>query len=269
MQTASAALEPKQLPGFESPSNLMKGCQPIWHQAGNAEAILFVHGFTGSPGDFRTFTEAYSAAGYDWFVPLLPGHGTQVEDLAKLVYRDLFDPLCLITPELLHRYKKLHLVGLSYGAVMASQLALEYPVGSLTLLAPAFFLRPDLAFKFRWIHRLGLARFYGIRPKAKGGERGTESAYSYTSVPVLPATSLFAQTQKLRKRIHQLGVEVLHIHGDKDETTPLLANREFLSASIATYKFYEVKGGLHVLPIGAQKKDIARHHLSWLKKGVL
>ena len=43
--------------------------------------MLVVHGFTGNPQSMRPLAEALAAAGHTVSLPLLPGHGTRVEDM--------------------------------------------------------------------------------------------------------------------------------------------------------------------------------------------
>src|SRR5215211_2415903 len=44
--------------------------------------VLLLHGFTGSPQGLRPWGEALRDDGHTILCPLLPGHGTHVEDLA-------------------------------------------------------------------------------------------------------------------------------------------------------------------------------------------
>ena len=50
--------------------------------------VLLVHGFTGSPASMRPWGEFLNSKGYTVRVPLLPGHGTQPEDLNKVKWQE-------------------------------------------------------------------------------------------------------------------------------------------------------------------------------------
>ena len=43
--------------------------------------MLVLHGFTGNPQSLRPLAEAVADAGFTVDLPLLPGHGTAVEDM--------------------------------------------------------------------------------------------------------------------------------------------------------------------------------------------
>ena len=47
-----------------------------------------LHGFTGNPQSMRPLAEALAAAGYTVDLPLLPGHGTAIEDMIPTRWAD-------------------------------------------------------------------------------------------------------------------------------------------------------------------------------------
>ena len=63
------------------------GWMQDWSALGNGKnahvGVLLVHGFTGSPPSMRPWGEFLHSKGYTVRVPLLPGHGTRVEELNK------------------------------------------------------------------------------------------------------------------------------------------------------------------------------------------
>src|SRR4029453_6653802 len=50
--------------------------------------VLVLHGFTGCPQSMRPLAEAFAAAGYTVELPLLPGHGTTVDDMIATGWDD-------------------------------------------------------------------------------------------------------------------------------------------------------------------------------------
>ena len=47
-----------------------------------------LHGFTGNPSSMRGVAEALAAAGYHVELPLLPGHGTTIDDMLTTGWAD-------------------------------------------------------------------------------------------------------------------------------------------------------------------------------------
>ena len=69
-------------------SELIPGAEPFSHEGTNGHGALVVHGFTGNPQSMRPLAEAFAHAGYTVELPLLPGHGTKVEDMLETGWDD-------------------------------------------------------------------------------------------------------------------------------------------------------------------------------------
>ena len=65
----------------------MAGAEPF-SAAGGPYGVLVLHGFTGNPGSMRPLAEAFADAGFSVELPLLPGHGTSVEDMLGTGFDD-------------------------------------------------------------------------------------------------------------------------------------------------------------------------------------
>jgi carboxylesterase len=53
-------------------------------------AVLMVHGFTGSPSEFRRVGYFLNEMGYTVKAVRLPGHGTTPEDMIRTGWRDWY-----------------------------------------------------------------------------------------------------------------------------------------------------------------------------------
>jgi carboxylesterase len=71
-------------------ATVMPGAEPWSHSAASPEApaALVIHGFTGNPGSMRGLAEAFAAAGFHVEMPLLPGHGTTVDEMLTTTWSD-------------------------------------------------------------------------------------------------------------------------------------------------------------------------------------
>lgn len=61
---------------------------PFRLAADGPEAVLLLHGWTGTPAYFRMLGSSLHGAGYTVVAPLYPGHGTQVEDMPGTTWKD-------------------------------------------------------------------------------------------------------------------------------------------------------------------------------------
>lgn len=79
-----------EAPSHETPTSpLALPAQPD-KTGGRAIGVLLVHGFTGSPASLKPWARALHDQGYAVEVPLLPGHGTQWQDLNKVAWTDWY-----------------------------------------------------------------------------------------------------------------------------------------------------------------------------------
>ena len=60
---------------------------------GGAVTVVLIHGFTGSPPEMQLLAESLNAEGYGIEVPLLEGHGTNLNDLMGVHLQQWIDPL--------------------------------------------------------------------------------------------------------------------------------------------------------------------------------
>ena len=91
-------------------------------------AVLLLHGLFADSQSFTTLGRKLAAKGYRVYAPDLPGHGETVSSAATL--EDIVHALAASLPAF-----KFHLLGHSFGALVAARLADK--ALSLTLLAPA------------------------------------------------------------------------------------------------------------------------------------
>lgn len=107
------------------PAGVMPGAEPF-SAPGGPHGALVVHGFTGNPSSMRPLAEALAAAGFAVELPLLPGHGTSVDDLATTRFADWSGALEARYLELAGRTDSVVVAGLSMGGTLAAWLAARH-----------------------------------------------------------------------------------------------------------------------------------------------
>lgn len=152
--------------------------------------MLVLHGFTGNPQSMRSLAEALAAAGFTVDLPLLPGHGTAVEDMLETRWEDWSGAAEASYRALSDRCDRVMVAGLSMGGTLACWLAERHP--ELAALAVVNPLVDPPAEEYRELIRGMLAdgteTVEGIGSDiAKEGS--VESAYSGS--PLAAALSLF------------------------------------------------------------------------------
>jgi len=107
-------------------SPILPGAEPASY-AGGPHGVLVLHGFTGSPQSMRPLAEAVAAAGYSVELPLLPGHGTALEDMIPTRWEDWSGAAEAAYAELAGRCDGVAVVGLSMGGTLVTWLAARHP----------------------------------------------------------------------------------------------------------------------------------------------
>jgi len=99
--------------------------------------VLVLHGFTATTATVRPLAEAFADAGFSVEAPLLPGHGTSVEDLATTGFADWLAASEAALVSLSARSDHVVLAGHSLGGTLALALVLAHPeVAGLVLINP-------------------------------------------------------------------------------------------------------------------------------------
>ncbi|HTC85081.1 MAG TPA: alpha/beta fold hydrolase, partial [Candidatus Acidoferrum sp.] len=107
-------------------SPILPGAEPF-SAPGGPDGVLVVHGYTGSPGSLRQLAQAFAGAGFAVELPLLPGHGTAVEDLVPTRFEDWAGVAEAAYLDLAARSRRVVVAGLSMGGFLATWLYRRHP----------------------------------------------------------------------------------------------------------------------------------------------
>ncbi|MEZ5273492.1 MAG: alpha/beta fold hydrolase [Ilumatobacteraceae bacterium] len=117
---------------------LIPGAEPWSHTGEGPHGVLVLHGFTGNPGSMRGLAEAVAAAGFHVEMPLLPGHGTEVEDMLPTRWADWLSAAEAAYQTLAARAGKVVVAGLSMGGALTLRLGADHPeIAGLVCVNPA------------------------------------------------------------------------------------------------------------------------------------
>jgi carboxylesterase len=115
---------------------VLPGAEPL-SAVGGADGALVLHGFTGNPFSMRGVAEQLVMAGLSVELPLLPGHGTSMEDMVGTRWSDWSAAAEATYVDLAARCDRVVVVGLSMGGTLATWLAERHPqISGLVLINP-------------------------------------------------------------------------------------------------------------------------------------
>jgi carboxylesterase len=207
---------------------VMPGAEPF-SAAGGPAAALVLHGFTGNPHSMRPIAEALAVAGFTVEMPLLPGHGTSIDDMLQTSWDDWSAAAEAAYRELAGRAQRVVVAGLSMGGTLACWLAARHPeLAGLVCVNPAVEPPADSFLELlRGFAGSGEQTMPGIgNDIAKPGV--TESAYDAT--PIEPLRSLMLAVTELEPRLVDIRCPLLLFNSPQDHvvapsSADLLAER--------------------------------------------
>lgn len=122
----------------------LKGMSPRDLGPENAErAILFVHGFSGSPTNYNDLPDWIARDGWRVRCMTVPGHCTSPSDFEKATGQEMLEGVLAEVRALKAKYKTVVIAGHSLGGCLVTLAAAREPVDALILYAPFFGLTRD------------------------------------------------------------------------------------------------------------------------------
>jgi carboxylesterase len=207
----------------------LSGCEPLSADGGD-NGVLVLHGFTGCPQSMRGVAEAFAAAGHTVEMPLLPGHGTTVDDLIATGWSDWSGAAEQAYTDLAARCSRVVVAGLSMGGALTLWLAGRHPeIAGIVCVNPVVDVGPDIVGVARDMIAGGTDRIPAI-----GGDiadpGGHEAAYD--AAPLAPLLSLAEGTDALRADLGHVTSPLLLLNSPQDHVVPP-ANAETVASGVA------------------------------------
>ncbi|MET1020940.1 MAG: alpha/beta fold hydrolase [Arthrobacter sp.] len=103
---------------------------------GPRTGVVLSHGFTGSPQSVRDWAISLADAGYAVRMPLLPGHGTTWQELARTRWPEWHAALDAAYLDVAAECEQVVVAGLSMGGALALRIAATRPVAGAVLVNP-------------------------------------------------------------------------------------------------------------------------------------
>jgi len=193
---------------------IIPGAEP-WSSKGGSHGVLVLHGFTGNPQSMRPLAEAVAAAGYSVELPLLPGHGTALDDMLPTRWSDWSQAAEAAFQGLAARCQKVAVTGLSMGGTLTCWLAEQHPeIAGIAVVNPLIE-APDDAFRsgIRALLDAGTEVF-----DALGSDIAKEGAVeaAYPGTPLAAVLSVFEGADAVAARLGEIRCPALLLSSRTD-----------------------------------------------------
>jgi carboxylesterase len=228
---------------------------------GGPDAVLLLHGLTGSPFEVRPVAEALQQAGARCLGPVMPGHGGDPRALDGLGWREWVEGARLALFRL-EGSERLLVVGCSMGALVALVLAHEHPgrVDGLALLAPALELAllPRLAGMVARRLRLVGAPLIG---KRSSDVRDPEMRRRNPALQAIPPSAL-GELVRMQAHVENIlpgvAVPALVIAGARDHTVTVAGARRIARRiGSAPARLVVLPHSAHLVGIDVERERVA------------
>lgn len=190
-----------------------------------SNAVLLIHGFTGSPVAMRPWADSLELAGFDTDVPLLPGHGTQWQDMVGRGYDQWIHATEEAFDELARTHQQVFVAGLSMGGALALHLATRRNVAGVSLVNPGLVVDSRLAPYTRWLK-------HAVRTVAPISndiaKRGVDEG-AYPRTPVAAVAELHALFAQTRRRLELVSAPVQLFRSTVDNVVSEQSVRELVA----------------------------------------
>jgi carboxylesterase len=192
--------------------------------AGGPDAVLLLHGLTGSTFELATVARRLHGAGFRCLAPVMAGHGGPPEGLAGVPYVEWIGKARRDLARL-EGSRRTFLVGCSMGALVACALAHDQPakVDGLVLLAPALELTATGKLG-ALLARLPLARGLVLAKRAGSDVADREMRRRnpcMAAVPIAAVGELAALQAHVDRQLPGIAAPALVVHGAHDHTVTL------------------------------------------------
>lgn len=242
---------------------IISGAEPFSAEGGPYGALV-LHGFTGNCNSVKGIAKALAASGYAVECPLLPGHGTSIEDMIDTRWEDWSGAVEATYQSLAARCDKVMVGGLSMGGTLTVWLASRHPeIAGIACINPAVEVLGDM----RGLVEGMLAEGHALMPGI-GSDIADPGAHesSYPETPLLPLVSLGEAIEALQPGLAAVTCPLLLITSLQDHVVPP-SSSDHLAASVrGPVERVLLERSYHVATLDYDKDDIERRVVDFAAK---
>ncbi|HEY4058068.1 MAG TPA: alpha/beta fold hydrolase [Kofleriaceae bacterium] len=230
--------------------------------------VVLVHGFTATPFEVGYLGRKLADHGFSVSVPLLPGHGTTVEDLDETTWHQWAEAVAAAVERMAKR-RRVALVGSSLGGLLSLYTASQRPeVSCVASLAAPMWLDGVARVAARLTRPGALLDRVHRLPKLGGSDvRDPEMKRqnpSYRSIPTRALAQLMDFMEVVDAALPTIEQPVLVLHGVHDHTAPVSCARYIATKTHARLRL--LPESYHLLAIDVERDIVATEVEDFLRR---
>ncbi len=234
---------------------------------GGAVGCLLLHSFTGSPLEMRPLSEFLVARGFTVCVPLLAGHGTVPEDLARVSWRDWASSANEALVSLRARCEIVFVAGVSMGALLTLHLAAHHPMLSgIVLYSPALRLAQKGLYLSPLLQCLQKQWSKEINSQADLADpEGLRYLWSYATIPVHGICELLKLQHVVRVAMAGIHVPAIVFCSTRDRVLhPVTGKLTFAKLGSVDKELVTLHNSGHLMVVDGEREMIFAHTFGFL-----
>lgn len=243
---------------------ILAGAEPF-SSPGGPHGALVIHGFTGSPQSIRGLAQALAAAGFATELPLLPGHGTSVEDMLTTGWPDWSGAAEAAYADLAARTDKLVVAGLSMGGTIALWLAARHgEIAGVIAVNPAVE-PPDQSIQdmLRDMKAGGADRFPAIGNDVADPDQ-TELAYAET--PIDPLLGFIDAMAEVKADLGRINAPLLLMNSPQDHVVDPVSSDVLATGVGGPVERVILERSFHVATLDYDREEIERRAVEFARR---
>ncbi len=246
------------------PADLLAGAEPYQASSG-PDGVLLLHGLTGTPDALRRLAYCLADADLSVELPLLPGHGTCVEDLAETGFAD-WSAACEEAYESLSaRSDRVVVGGLSMGGTLACWLAERHrEVAGLFLVNPL--VRPPASPALEALRSAVGAGPTSLPAIASDIARPGVRELAYDALPTAALVSLLEATFEVAEGLGRVCCPVLLLSSRVDHVVPTESSDLVESAVAGPVERVALERSYHVATLDHDAGEIEERVVAFVQK---
>ncbi|MBN1178964.1 MAG: alpha/beta fold hydrolase [Anaerolineae bacterium] len=240
---------------------------PFFFEGGSVGALL-IHGFTGSPAEMRMVGGYLHQHGLTVSGPLLPGHGTSLEEMNRCRWGDWTAHAERALAELRARCETVYVGGLSMGSLLTLYLAAHHPdLPGIVVYSPAVKIA-------NWMINLTpvMRHFVATWGASDEGEtdltdpEALQRLWHYEASPVPAAHELLKLTRKVRRLLPRVICPALVIHSTLDRSIhPDSARYTYKAIGSRDKELVTLHHSGHCLTVDSEWEAVAEKTLAFIQ----
>jgi carboxylesterase len=247
---------------------VLKGAETIDLREEGSHGVLLLHGFGDTPQTLSLLARRLKKAGYSVFVPLLPGHGRNMDAFTRSRADEWIEAARASLLDLRGRSNGVSVIGLSMGGALAVLLAAGVrDVSALVLIAPYLGMPPLLriAAATYWLWGGLAGQLNGRNPLSIHDPIEREKNLAYGAVTGHALFELWKVMRRARKALPEVTVPTLIVQSREDpRISPEVAQSALERLGAKEKRLVWTEGAGHIITVDYGRERVFSEVEKWL-----